>query len=177
MNQFTSVDMNRDGRVSRDEWHGSAGSFAARDLNRDGWLTPSEFAATAAGGALSSGREVTVVVNARQRWTDAGLDVRAGDVVTFSSRGDIQMSNDANDVASPAGSRTGRSAPQAPVNAVAGALIARIGNGAPFLVGDRTSVNAPGTGRLQLGVNDDHLEDNRGDFEVIVGVQRHTSQR
>jgi Ca2+-binding EF-hand superfamily protein len=175
--QFASLDMNRDGRLARGEWHWSAGSFAARDLNRDGWLTRSEFAATAGEGAQSAGSEVTVTVDARQRWTDARLDVRAGDVLTFASRGSIQMSNDGNDVASPGGARSGRGAPQAPVNAVAGALIARIGNGAPFLVGDRTSVNAPGSGRLQLGVNDDHLEDNRGNYQVTVGVQRRTSLR
>ena len=175
--QFTSLDMNRDGRLARDEWHWSSGSFAARDLNRDGWLTRREFATTAQQGAQAAGPGTAVSVDSRQRWTDAGLEVRTGDVLTFASRGNVQMSTDTNDIASPAGSRTGRGAQQAPVNAVAGALIGRIGDGAPFLIGDRTSITAPGTGRLQLGVNDDHLADNRGDFEVTVEVQRRGARR
>ncbi|WP_162271358.1 EF-hand domain-containing protein [Luteitalea pratensis] len=177
--RFDDLDVNRNGRVERREWHASDDAFVWLDRNRDGVLSRTEVVGEGDGGqgVPSAGREVTVVVDARQRWTDAGLDVRAGDVLTFSSRGSIQMSNDGNDLASPAGSRTGRGASKAPVNAVAGALIARIGNGAPFLIGDRTSVTAPATGRVQLGVNDDYLEDNRGDFEVIVGVQRRTSLR
>ena len=176
VDQFASLDMNRDGRLARGEWHWSAGSFTARDLNRDGWLTRPEFSAMS-GEVASAGREVMVTVDARQRWTDTRLDVRAGDLLTFASRGTIQMSNDDNDVASPAGARSGRGASQAPVNAVAGALIGRIGDGAPFLIGDRTSVTAPGSGGLQLGVNDDHLADNRGSFEVSITVQRRTSSR
>ena len=165
--QFSSLDMNGDDRIGRNEWHWSARSFAARDLDGDGSLSRSEFAATEAGGTQSNN---IVRVDAQQRWTDTGLEVRAGDTLTFSSQGTIQMSNDANDTATPAGARSGRDAPKAPVNVVAGALIARIGNSQPFPVGDQTSITAPASGRLQLGVNDDHLADNRGEFEVRVSV-------
>jgi Ca2+-binding EF-hand superfamily protein len=180
--RFDDLDVNRNGRVERREWHASDDAFIWLDRNRDGVLSRTEVvgsddAPSAGGGAWSGGRDVTVVVDARQRWTDAQLDVRAGDVLSFSSRGSIQMSTDGNDLASPAGSRTGRGASKAPVNAVAGALIGRIGNGAPFLVGGRTQITASGTGRLQLGVNDDYLQDNQGDFEVTVGVQRRSSLR
>lgn len=177
--RFDDLDVNRNGRVERREWHASDDAFTWLDRNRDGVLSRVEVVGNGdearAGGAWSGGRDVTVVVDARQRWTDAQLDVRAGDVLSFSSRGSIQMSTDGRDVASPAGSRTGRGASQAPVNAVAGALIGRIGNGAPFLIGDRTEITASGTGRLQLGVNDDYLQDNQGDFEVTVAAQQRRS--
>ena len=48
------------------------------------------------------------------------------------------------------------------------ALIAQIGNSDAFVIGSRRSVRAPDSGRLYLGVNDDHLADNTGDFEVMV---------
>jgi hypothetical protein len=169
--QFTSLDVDGDRRLSRDEWHWSAGSFGQRDLNRDGWLTRQEFASTAAETAQSTRDQRTIDVDARQRWTDSSLDVRSGDVLSISARGTIVMSGDDRDTATPAGSRTGRGAQQAPIQAVAGALIARIDSGAPFLIGDQSTVKVPASGRLYLGVNDDHLQDNRGHFQVTVSVQ------
>ena len=52
----------------------------------------------------------------------------------------------------------------------AGALIAEIGDSNAFLIGNRRSVRAPASGRLYLGVNDDHLEDNGGDFQVMITI-------
>ena len=40
--RFGDLDMNNDGRLSRDEWHGSAAVFTALDGNRDGVLTRAE---------------------------------------------------------------------------------------------------------------------------------------
>ena len=74
------------------------------------------------------------------------------------------------DSATPAGSTTGRRAAEAPIlNQPAGALIARIGGVAPIFVGNRAEMTAPATGRLYLGVNDDFLADNSGQFTVIIG--------
>lgn len=173
--QFASLDIDGNGTIARNEWHWSLGSFNQRDLNRDGVLSRREFAATASGASGASDATTTprvVRVNAQQRWTDTGIDVRAGDVVTFDSRGTIRLSSDSNDVATPAGSRKpGRAAPATNVNAAAGALIARIGDSAQIVVGDRRSAPAPMGGRLYLGINDDHLPDNNGEFEVTVGIQ------
>ena len=110
-----------------------------------------------------------IPVSATDRWTDTGLTVRAGDSISIEADGTIQMSGDRNDTAEPAGSR--RNAPGALVrNAPAGMLIARIGNGAPFAVGARRTARAPASGRLYLGVNDDYLDDNRGQFNVMVSI-------
>ncbi len=63
--------------------------------------------------------------------------------------------------------------PGAPLPQVfAGALIGRVGNGAPFGVGNQTSIRAPGNGPLFLGINDDNVGDNAGQFQVSIVVLR-----
>jgi EF-hand domain pair/EF hand len=39
---FAQIDVNRDGRISRDEWQWDRASFDRRDRNRDGWITRDE---------------------------------------------------------------------------------------------------------------------------------------
>jgi hypothetical protein len=125
---------------------------------------------------LSAGeRLVTVMANAD--WVDTGLTVRQGQVATFTSSGEITLSADQNDKATPGGSASGRKAANAPVpTSNAGALIARIGGAstrgrgasAVVPVGDQKTVTMPAAGRLFLRVNDDHLGDNSGQFEVRI---------
>jgi hypothetical protein len=63
-----------------------------------------------------------------------------------------------------------RTAAGAPLPTVAaGGLIGRIGNGAPFAIGDQASVPMPNAGLLYLAVNDDELSDNSGAFIVQLG--------
>ena len=115
----------------------------------------------------------TFVVNPAQRWTDTGITINAGDTITFDAQGIIRLSSDPNDVADPLGSHEARRAANAPLrDASAGALIARIGN-ATILIGDhRTITRYPFSGRLYLGVNDDFLNDNSGQYTVSVNVDR-----
>jgi hypothetical protein len=113
----------------------------------------------------------TVRVPATTRWVDSGVTVRQGQTITFDTTGEVRLSSDPNDVAVPAGAKSGRHATGAPMpNALAGALIGRIGSGAPFGIGNQTTVRAPATGRLYLSVNDDELNDNSGEFTVKVSV-------
>jgi hypothetical protein len=50
-----------------------------------------------------------------------------------------------------------------------GALIGRVGNGAPFLLSNNPSpVPMPAAGRLMLGVNDTEYSDNSGAFTVSI---------
>ncbi len=101
-------------------------------------------------------------------WVSTGMRVRSGEVVTFNTTGQVQLSTDANDRAHAAG--TPRTAPGAPLPSVyAGGLIGRIGNGAPFGIGDQTSVAMPNEGLLYLAVNDDERSDNAGEFIVQLG--------
>jgi len=174
--EFADLDYNRNGSISRNEWHWSAASFNQRDLNRDGILSRREFEQTGGApdavgtsGIGTSGGSQTVRVNPQQRWTDAGIFVRRGQIVTLDASGTITMSDNPQDTATPNGSQTGRRANDAPLtNQLAGALIARIDDYGPILLGNRGTFTAPATGRLYLGVNDDHLPDNTGLFIVNV---------
>lgn len=111
-----------------------------------------------------------LVVSGKQKWTPAGLVVRSGDRLAFTTSGEIQLSTDGNDVAGSAGAKSRRMAPNAPLpNAYAGALIAKVGeNGQVFPIGDQASVTMPASGQLFLGINDDDTNDNQGEFRVKI---------
>jgi Ca2+-binding EF-hand superfamily protein len=172
-NQFTSLDYDRNGTLSRNEWHWSPASFSQRDLDRNGVLSQREFETMGGvAGATASSATQTIRVSSQLRWTDAVLEVRAGDIITFDATGTIVMSDNAVDTATVAGSKNGRRAPDAPIlNQLAGGLLARIGNYGPIWIGDRRTMTAPVSGHLYLGVNDDHLPDNSGEFLVVVGIK------
>jgi hypothetical protein len=109
-------------------------------------------------------------VAANQPWTSTGLTVRKGQRLTFSTTGEVQLSDDANDIATADGSKRARYAPNAQMRTVlAGALIGRIGpNGQPFAIGNQPTIVAPASGLLFLGVNDDGFGDNKGGFQVVI---------
>lgn len=107
-------------------------------------------------------------VQANQAWTSTGITVRRGQRLTFQTTGQVQFSENPNDVADAHG-KQGALAPNSQMPQVlVGALIGRIGNGAPFAIGPQTSIVAPGSGVLFLGVNDGEFGDNKGNFRVIV---------
>ena len=102
-------------------------------------------------------------------WVPTGILVRRGERLSFNTSGQVQLSEDGGDVAEAAGSPRGRRAAGSPLpNDLVGALIARIGNSAPFAIGNQTMVTMPARGELFLGVNDDHVNDNRGEFVVQI---------
>ena len=178
-NQFASLDYDHNGTIGRNEWHWSSASFTQRDLDGNGVLSQREFDTMggAPGAASTAPGTQSIRVNSQQRWTDGMVDVRAGDIITFESSGSIVMSDNPADTARPAGSTTGRRAPDAPIlNQLAGGIVARIGNYGPIWIGDRRTLTAPTSGRLYLGVNDDYLVDNRGDFTVVIGRQGRTNE-
>jgi Ca2+-binding EF-hand superfamily protein len=174
--RFSRLDSDGNGRIQANEWQFSRRSFDQRDTNRDGTLTRNEFGA---GPTADVGRPVAtsgqiVRVAAKEPWTDTGLDVQAGDRITFDAEGTMELSENGTDSATPAGARSGRKAPNAPLREeVAGGLIARIGDSAPLFVGSRRPIQrAPVSGRLYLGVNDDHVLDNTGEYRVSVTIQQ-----
>jgi hypothetical protein len=124
---------------------------------------------TADGLAPASGR---VRVGGRAGWVNTGLTVSQGQTLLFNTTGEVRLSTASDDVAGSAGSKKGRFAAGAPIpSALAGALIGRIGNGAPFAIGNQTSIPSPGSGMLWLAVNDDVLTDNAGEFGVDITAQ------
>ena len=112
-----------------------------------------------------------ILVSPKQPWTATGISVKKDEVLSFNANGEIQLSADANDVATPFGSKSGRKAPHSPLpNVLAGALIGRINsNGQPFAIGSGVSIKMPADGYLFLGVNDDGFTDNLGEFRVDIG--------
>jgi hypothetical protein len=115
-------------------------------------------------------RERSTVVSADVAWNDTGIDVRAGQTVAFEAQGRVRWGRDRQD--GPAGERNspfnaGRPMP----SRNAAALIGKIGSdsGDIFFIGDDTgTMRMRGSGRLYLGINDDVLTDNSGNFRVVV---------
>lgn len=133
--------------------------------------------ATAANSAATSSAPLpagSIRVPANTAWTPTNITVRKGDTVTFNVTGQIQLSDNANDMAHAAGSLQQRRATSAPLpQNYAGALIARVGNSQPFPIGDVTTpVTMPADGQLFLGINDDEVSDNRGEFVVQISRNR-----
>jgi len=111
----------------------------------------------------------TITVPANQQWTPTGIRVNQGDRLNFQSSGEIQIGGGSNNRASVAGSLSGRFVSGAPLpRALAGALIGRIDSGQPFGIGNQTSIIAPAGGMLYLGINDDSVNDNSGQFNVVL---------
>jgi hypothetical protein len=140
--------------------------LSSNEVARIIWARPANVTGTA--GQVAGGGP-GVVVPGNVQWVSSGLTVRRGEVLNFRSTGELRISGDAGDIAGVAGSRRQRYAPASPLpQHFAGALIGRIGNGAPFPIGDQTSVQMPGNGVLWLGINDDSLGDNAGQYNVVI---------
>jgi hypothetical protein len=120
------------------------------------------------GGRPGGLREREVIVQARDAWTRAGIDVNRGQALYFDARGEVRWGPDRKD--GPDGERNSPRNPNRPIpNRNAAALIGRIGNGDPFFIGgDKGELRARDSGPLYLGINDDVLQDNSGSFRVTI---------
>ena len=146
---------------------GDRDSFWDRDRDRD--RERDDRTDTAVVGIPRGMRERTVNVNAREQWTDSGIDVRPGQQIFFMASGEVRWGPNRRDGAdgehnSPR--NPGRPLPDRP----AAALIGRIGdrNENFFIGGEQGPYRARGNGRLYLGINDDVLTDNSGILRVTV---------
>ena len=162
-------------------WENQSGQrqhFAIRDVSRV-YLNPQSArtvfnyngspAAVGTAGLALQGR--TITVDARRAWTDTGITVAQGDRVVFQASGEIQFGRSAGQTATPDGGNDRRANYPDPTVPV-GALIGKIGNGAPFAIGTQMQpLPMSASGRLMLGVNDNELGDNSGVFTVIVAKQ------
>jgi len=126
--------------------------------------------ATAAAAQAAAGlHTVTVNVPGNQPWTPTNITVKRGDQVRVNASGSINVNaaTSSGPDGSPAATVATSRYPIA--NAPVGALIARIGNGRPFLVGappDPISMTV--NGQLFLGINDDNFSDNGGNYSVTI---------
>jgi hypothetical protein len=141
-------------------------------------MNPSGAAAAAGAGSASRaagtvgtlGRRQTTsfTIPANQQWTETDVTVNQGDNLELRVTGDIEYAPNVRVSAAGAPRRT-PGGPDVPLpNAPAGALIGRIDNGQPFVIGRNSSVRMPANGTLFLGINDDTVSDNSGSYRVII---------
>jgi hypothetical protein len=125
---------------------------------------------TGTGGTIASPQSPAGIdLPATAAWVPTGIVVRRGEVLTFSTTGQIQLSGEVEDIAGAAGARSQRTATESPLpNVPEGALIGRVGDGPPFPIADATSATMPAAGQLFLGVNDSKPADNTGAFRVSI---------
>lgn len=132
--------------------------------------------AAPATAANAGGQKTTVSVKGEQVWTDTGIDLTAGETLKVTADGALEFApgkNGAKNIAKPQG--LGRSwrdlVKTVPVNSAGkGALVGRVGEGLPFLVGPQWQGQAPISGRLWLGLN--LSEGERGDGGFTATVER-----
>jgi len=127
-----------------------------------------------AGPGCISTPGINIPVN--KKWTYTGVMVRSGATIGISATGDVYLAAAGSSQAAsgspsctPAADYAADSsqfpAPELPC----WSLIARIGNGRPFEVGNSILVTAT-TGRLYLGVNDDTFTGNTGIWAVKIKI-------
>jgi hypothetical protein len=113
--------------------------------------------------------QAQVRVEANRAWTDTGLVVNAGERISFNVDGTVTFGTGANMTAGPDGNKEMPPNSRFAVpNMAVGGLIGRISNGRPFAIGSARNLDMPDGGRLFLGVNDDHFQDNSDGFNVEI---------
>lgn len=158
---------------------GQTQQFPIRTVSRIYLIPQSARTAFRYTGATNvSGRSGTFgpgIYRARRREqarTDTGLTVNHGDRVAFNASGQIQWGQNATQTATPDGNPTEHRATYPNPTVPVGALLGKIGNGAPFGIGMQTQpLVMQASARLMLGINDNELGDNRGFFSVVVAKQ------
>jgi hypothetical protein len=114
-------------------------------------------------------REREVAVDARQPWSDTGIEVRGGQTIYFAATGRIHWGPNRDN--GPEGERDSPHNSARPIPSRPGAaLIGRVGeaNDYFFIGDDKGAIRMRSSGRLYLGINDDNLADNNGIFRVTV---------
>jgi hypothetical protein len=124
----------------------------------------------AAAAALPAGQQAgSVTVAGNQPWTPTNITVRRGQQIRVNASGSVNTSAAANSGPDGNPSASVASSRYPVANAPVGALIGRIGNGRPFVIGappDPISMTA--NGQLFLGINDDNFGDNGGNYSVTI---------
>jgi hypothetical protein len=121
------------------------------------------------GGRPPGMRERVVSVSAVQSWTDTGVSVRPGQTVFFEAAGQVRWGRNRRD--GPQGENNSPFNAARPIpNRPAAALIGSVGDGNDifFIGADRGPIRVRSGGRLLLGINDEGLQDNSGNFRVTI---------
>jgi hypothetical protein len=137
--------------------------FDSRQTSNQDQFTPG-------GGRPAGLRERQVIVSADVPWNDAGIEVRAGQTIYLQAAGQVRWGRDRRD--GPGGENNSPSNPARPIpNRPAASLIGKVGTSSNdfFFIGDEQGpIRVRSSGRLYLGINDDFLSDNSGNFRVVI---------
>jgi hypothetical protein len=130
--------------------------------------------------------EKTVAVAADAGWVDTVIDVAAGDTLTFAASGEIDLQRGNPEAVCGPGGIDLITVDQPVPNANLGALIGKLSQPVAkrvdedsgketideifvlFVVGAEGTFTAPFKGRIYLGINENVLKDNGGQFSVVV---------
>lgn len=154
------IDRDEVDRIEFDRNGGGWGSNWGGGGNGSGWGGGDN-------GRPNGMRERHVNVSATSGWTDAGVQVRAGQLLYFEASGQVRWGRDRRD--GPEGERNSPYNQARPMpNRPGAALIGRIGDDVFFIGDSRDAIRVRTGGQLYLGVNDEYLEDNSGSFRVTV---------
>ena len=152
--------------VSRGPFKHAELEFAVLDVG------PQDFVGAPSVGATTLSTK-TVTVDGKTQWTDTGIDVQVGQVVTINATGEVFASESLSTGPNGVPERPDLASANLIVSGNHAALIGRIGDaGAPFAVGSDFSSGRLPPGRLFLGVNDKGLENNHGAFSAAIRVSR-----
>jgi hypothetical protein len=117
-------------------------------------------------------REKDVTVSGDVPFVDTGIDVRPGQQIYFESTGNVWWKpGERTGPAGEAGSDSKRDERRPMPRRATGALIGKVGQDSSdlfFIGADPGPMRLREAGRLFLGVNDDNVQDNRGNFRVVV---------
>jgi serine/threonine protein kinase len=147
------------------------------DVARSQDVEPAKITKKENPGPSQSARPVTIQVPADQAWTGTDIHVTPGSIADITASGHVEAANDDETrtffhVVPPYGRNERVS--QAPYPDFPSlALLGRVGpEGIPFFVGSKThfEVSSPG-GELFLGINDDIVSDNSGEWTVRVTIK------
>lgn len=136
----------------------SGGNSGGWNSNSSGWGND---------GRPAGMRERQVNVAATVPWTDTGIELRPGQTIYVEASGQVRWGRDRRD--GPAGEKNSPYNQARPLpNRPGAALIGRIGGDVFFIGDERGPIRVRSGGRLELGVNDEFLDDNSGSFRVTV---------
>jgi hypothetical protein len=152
------VDRNEVDRIDFDNYGSGSGSGNGWGSGGSGWD---------GGGRPSGMRERQVSVSASTDFSDTGVQVRPGQTIYIAASGQVRWGKDRRD--GPEGEKNSPYNQARPLpNRPGGALIGRIGGDVFFIGNEQGPIRVRNGGRLELGVNDEYLEDNSGAFRVTV---------
>ncbi len=119
-----------------------------------------------------SGGDTDVSVPGDRSWTDTGMEVGVGDVVTVRSSGEIVHDTALPNPVGPDGDVESELRQfNVIIDVNHAALIGRVGDeGVPFLVGASSQFTADHSGILYLGINDVGVQNNTGSFTSVITI-------